>query len=129
ICIQGRQEAVGCDHLLNSNKVIDRCGVCGGKADSCIDETADFTEQIANAGESALIKKIPPGTTYAHFRKRSGATSNVIGIQDVYENYLINVPDVFTTTITYAGATIFYKHTKARYQDILEISGQTTETL
>ena len=52
-----------------------------------------------------------------------------IGIQDVYGNYLINVPDVFTTTITYAGATIFYKHTKARYQDILEISGQTTETL
>ena len=39
---------MGCDHLLNSNKVIDRCGVCGGKADSCIDETADFTEQIAS---------------------------------------------------------------------------------
>lgn len=52
-----------------------------------------------------------------------------IGIQDVYGNYLINVPDVFTTTITYAGATIFYKHTKARYQDILEIRGPTTETL
>ena len=52
-----------------------------------------------------------------------------IGIQDVYGNYLINVPDVFTTTITYAGATIFYKHTKARYQDILEIRGPTTGTL
>ena len=52
-----------------------------------------------------------------------------IGIQDVYGNYLINVPDVFTTTIIYAGATIFYKHTKARYQDILEIRGPTTETL
>ena len=34
---------------------------------------------FADAGESALIKKLPPGTAYAHFRKRSGATSNVIG--------------------------------------------------
>ena len=34
---------------------------------------------LTDAGESALIKKLPPGTTYAHFRKRSGATANVIG--------------------------------------------------
>ena len=34
---------------------------------------------LTDAGESALIKKLPPGTAYAHFRKRSGATANVIG--------------------------------------------------
>ena len=34
---------------------------------------------LTDAGESALIKKLPPGTTYAHIRKRSGATANVIG--------------------------------------------------
>lgn len=34
---------------------------------------------LTDAGESALIKKLPPDTTYAHFRKRSGATANVIG--------------------------------------------------
>ena len=34
---------------------------------------------LTDAGKSALIKKLPPGTTYAHFGKRSGATANVIG--------------------------------------------------
>ena len=34
---------------------------------------------FTDAGESALIKKLPPGTAYSHFRKRSGTTSNVIG--------------------------------------------------
>ena len=38
-----------------------------------------FIYLFTDAGESALIKKLPPGSTYAHFRKKSADTSNVIG--------------------------------------------------
>ena len=38
---------------------------------------------FTDAGESALIKKLPPGTAYSHFRKRSGTTSNVIGKNEI----------------------------------------------
>ena len=41
-------KAVGCDHLLHSRKEIDRCGVCGGKADTCIDESGSFTGKIVS---------------------------------------------------------------------------------
>ena len=37
---------VGCDHLMYSRKKFDRCGKCGGKADSCKDEMGSFTEKI-----------------------------------------------------------------------------------
>ena len=47
----------------------------------------------------------------------------------MYGNYLINVPYVYTKTISYGGAKIVYKHPKDRYRDVLEISGSTTETL
>ena len=41
-------QLVGCDHFLHSRKLIDRCGVCGGKADTCLDETGSFTAKIAS---------------------------------------------------------------------------------
>lgn len=52
-----------------------------------------------------------------------------LGIQDVYGNYLINVPYVYSKTITYAGAKIIYKHQSMRYKDVLEIRGPTNEAL
>ena len=53
----------------------------------------------------------------------------VSGIQDVYGNYLINVPHTYSKKIKYAGATITYKHDGLQYRDSLEIRGPTTETL
>ena len=28
-------QRVGCDHILDSNALVDRCGICGGNGDSC----------------------------------------------------------------------------------------------
>ncbi|XP_020601543.1 neurogenic locus notch homolog protein 1-like isoform X6 [Orbicella faveolata] len=129
VCIKGKPEVVGCDHLLHSRKIADRCGVCDGKADSCTYEISSFTGKIANTRESALITELPPGTSYAYFEKRARKTYNVIGIQDVYGKYLINVPYVYSKTITYAGAKIIYKHQSTKYKDVLEIRGPTNEAL
>ncbi|RMX48625.1 hypothetical protein pdam_00008003 [Pocillopora damicornis] len=125
VCIKGTR----CDHLMYSRKKFDRCGKCGGKADSCKDEMGSFTEKIKHVNESAVIKKLPPGTVYAYFRKKISKSYNVLGIQDVYGNYLINVPHTYSKTIKYAGATITYKHDGMQYRDSLEIRGPTTETL
>ena len=34
--------------MLYSGKVVDRCGKCGGKADTCVDEMERFTDKIAS---------------------------------------------------------------------------------
>nr|XP_047134428.1 uncharacterized protein LOC100208687 isoform X2 [Hydra vulgaris] len=34
-CIHGKCNAVGCDMLLGSNSIIDRCGICGGDGNLC----------------------------------------------------------------------------------------------
>ena len=44
---------------MHSRKKIDRCGKCGGKADSCIDEKSSFIEKIAGKRK----KKKKPGLT------------------------------------------------------------------
>lgn len=35
---------VGCDGILNSGKVKDRCGVCDGNGDSCILVNSSYTK-------------------------------------------------------------------------------------
>lgn len=47
----------------------------------------------------------------------------------MYGNYLINVPYVYSKTITYAGAKIIYKHQNVKYKDVLQIRGPTNEAL
>ena len=47
----------------------------------------------------------------------------------MYGKYLINVPNVYSKTITYAGAKIIYKHQNLKYKDVLEIRGPTNEAL
>ena len=38
-----RFQPVGCDHVLNSDKMIDRCGKCGGDGDTCFIVSSNYT--------------------------------------------------------------------------------------
>ena len=35
VCLAGSCRALGCDLVIGSGRVVDRCGVCGGRGDSC----------------------------------------------------------------------------------------------
>eukprot|EP00118_Oscarella_pearsei_P025899 m.308995 g.308995 ORF g.308995 m.308995 type:complete len:1646 (+) comp45241_c0_seq1:82-5019(+) len=35
VCLAGQCRPAGCDHILGSDMKLDRCGVCGGRGDSC----------------------------------------------------------------------------------------------
>lgn len=35
ICVQGQCIKAGCDHIIGSNRKLDKCGVCGGDGTSC----------------------------------------------------------------------------------------------
>lgn len=35
ICVRGQCVKAGCDHVVDSPRKLDKCGVCGGKGNSC----------------------------------------------------------------------------------------------
>ena len=35
VCLAGSCRALGCDLVIGSGRAVDRCGVCGGRGDSC----------------------------------------------------------------------------------------------
>lgn len=43
VCVRGQCVKAGCDHVVNSLKKLDKCGVCGGKGTTCRKVSGSFT--------------------------------------------------------------------------------------
>ncbi|XP_038606171.1 thrombospondin type-1 domain-containing protein 4 [Tachyglossus aculeatus] len=83
ICVAGQCKSVGCDDFLGSDKVMDKCGVCGGDNTGCQVVSGVFKHTLASLGYHRIVE-IPQGATkinvtemhksnnYLALRSRSG---------------------------------------------------------
>ncbi|GIY24194.1 a disintegrin and metalloproteinase with thrombospondin motifs 9 [Caerostris extrusa] len=98
ICVNGKCEIAGCDHILNSKVSLDRCGVCGGSNNTCYHN----------------VVMIPPGASNLRVTQRSpdgSVDDNYIALKDPAEKYILNgdfMISMFPKTLAYHGITIDY---------------------
>ncbi|XP_015199263.2 thrombospondin type-1 domain-containing protein 4 [Lepisosteus oculatus] len=83
VCVAGQCKSLGCDELLGSDKVMDKCGVCGGDNTACEVVSGVFKHSLMNIGYHKIVE-IPVGATkinitemiksrnYLALRSRSG---------------------------------------------------------
>ncbi|XP_032325104.1 LOW QUALITY PROTEIN: thrombospondin type-1 domain-containing protein 4 [Camelus ferus] len=83
ICVSGQCKSVGCDDYLGSDKVVDKCGVCGGDNTGCQVVSGVFKHALTSLGYHRVVE-IPQGATkinitemhksnnYLALRSRSG---------------------------------------------------------
>uniref|UniRef100_A0A4W3IAN0 Thrombospondin type 1 domain containing 4 n=1 Tax=Callorhinchus milii TaxID=7868 RepID=A0A4W3IAN0_CALMI len=57
-----KSENVGCDEYLGSDKVVDKCGMCGGDNTSCKVVSGIFKDSLSSVGYHKIIE-IPEGAT------------------------------------------------------------------
>ncbi|KAL7393955.1 hypothetical protein ABVT39_018297 [Epinephelus coioides] len=69
VCVEGRCLTEGCDGILGSGSVIDKCGVCGGKESSCRKVTGSFQNVTVPLGYYKILD-IPPGATFINITER-----------------------------------------------------------
>ncbi|XP_056099929.1 thrombospondin type-1 domain-containing protein 4-like [Rhinichthys klamathensis goyatoka] len=62
VCVAGKCQSAGCDDLLGSGKVPDKCGVCGGDNSACKLVSGLFQHSLAKVGYHKIVE-IPPGAT------------------------------------------------------------------
>ncbi|CAH1779016.1 unnamed protein product [Owenia fusiformis] len=60
VCVDGLCMEVGCDNVVKSKAVIDRCGVCGGNGTDCDIINGTFTDQPKQYDYHEIVK-IPKG--------------------------------------------------------------------
>ncbi|XP_043934504.1 thrombospondin type-1 domain-containing protein 4 [Protopterus annectens] len=80
---QTRGKSIGCDNLIGSDKVTDKCGICGGDNTACKVVSGVFKHPFSNIGYHKIVE-IPKGATkinitemlksknYLALRSRSG---------------------------------------------------------
>ncbi|KAM5185809.1 A disintegrin and metalloproteinase with thrombospondin motifs 8 [Callospermophilus lateralis] len=68
ICIRGQCVKAGCDHVVDSPRKLDKCGVCGGKGNSCRKVSGSFTPSSYGYND---IVTIPAGATNIDVKQRS----------------------------------------------------------
>ncbi|XP_072012833.1 A disintegrin and metalloproteinase with thrombospondin motifs 8 [Engystomops pustulosus] len=68
VCVQGQCFKAGCDHILNSTKKLDKCGVCGGDGSSCRKITGSISK--IKYGYTDIVT-IPAGATSIDVKQRS----------------------------------------------------------
>ncbi|XP_021098467.1 A disintegrin and metalloproteinase with thrombospondin motifs 8 isoform X2 [Heterocephalus glaber] len=68
ICVRGQCVKAGCDHVVDSPKKLDRCGVCGGTGSTCRKISGFFTP--TRYGYNDIIT-IPAGATNIDVKQRS----------------------------------------------------------
>ncbi|XP_041442688.1 thrombospondin type-1 domain-containing protein 4 isoform X1 [Xenopus laevis] len=83
ICVSGQCKNIGCDDYLGSDKVLDKCGVCGGDNTACKVVSGVFKHVLTKVGYHKVVE-IPEGATkinvtemtksnnYLALRSRSG---------------------------------------------------------
>lgn len=59
-CIEGQCTKVGCDGVIGSNAVVDRCGVCNGDGSTCSPGTK--TEDVTKLNTTSTKKAVTPGS-------------------------------------------------------------------
>lgn len=67
----------GCDGVLGSGSVIDKCGVCGGRDTSCRKVAGSFQNVTVPLGYHKILD-IPPGATFINITERR-ASPNYLG--------------------------------------------------
>uniref|UniRef100_A0A3B5B0X4 ADAM metallopeptidase with thrombospondin type 1 motif 3 n=1 Tax=Stegastes partitus TaxID=144197 RepID=A0A3B5B0X4_9TELE len=89
ICVRGECVKVGCDREIGSNKVEDKCGVCGGDNSHCRTVKGTFTRTPKKAGYLKMFL-IPPGSRHVIIQEHE-ASPQILAIKNqATGHYILN---------------------------------------
>ncbi|TSL82598.1 ADAMTS-like protein 4 [Bagarius yarrelli] len=88
VCVGGQCLSEGCDGVLGSGMVRDRCGVCGGSEGSCVRVAGSFLNSSVPLGYHKILD-IPAGATAINITERS-ASPNYIALRSGTGQSIVN---------------------------------------
>ncbi|KAG1925972.1 thrombospondin type-1 domain-containing protein [Pimephales promelas] len=125
VCVGGRCLSDGCDGVLGSGLVRDRCGVCGGGDGTCERITGSFLNTSFPLGYHKILD-IPPGATAINITERR-ASPNYLALRSgtgqsvVNGRWAVDPPGEYQA----GGTTFLYSRPKAGPHEQGEERGET----
>ncbi|XP_075903170.1 A disintegrin and metalloproteinase with thrombospondin motifs 3 isoform X2 [Nelusetta ayraudi] len=89
ICVRGECVKVGCDREIGSNKVEDKCGVCGGDNSHCRTVKGTFTRTPKKPGYLKMFL-IPPGARHVTIQEHEASPQLLAIKNQATGHYILN---------------------------------------
>lgn len=135
VCVEGRCLTEGCDGVLGSSAVIDKCGVCGGRDTSCRKVTGSFQNVTVPLGYHKILD-IPPRATFINITERRASPNYLAmrtgtGVSVVNGRWVVDPPGEYQA----GGTTFTYIRPRAQSEgeeekgESLKAKGPTTTQL
>ncbi|XP_031709035.1 thrombospondin type-1 domain-containing protein 4 isoform X1 [Anarrhichthys ocellatus] len=135
VCVEGQCLTEGCDGVLGSSSVIDKCGVCGGRESSCRKVTGSLQNVTVPLGYHKILD-IPPGATFIDITERRASPNYLAmrsgtGASVVNGRWAVDPPGEYQA----GGTTFTYTRPRAQAEgeeekgESLRAPGPTTTQL
>ncbi|XP_038140219.1 thrombospondin type-1 domain-containing protein 4 [Cyprinodon tularosa] len=114
VCVEGQCLTEGCDGVLGSSAIIDKCGVCGGRNSSCKKVTGSFHNVTVPLGYHKILD-IPPRATFINIAERR-ASPNYLALRSgtgasvVNGRWAVDPPGEYKA----GGTTFIYSRPRAQ---------------
>ncbi|KAK2556766.1 A disintegrin and metalloproteinase with thrombospondin motifs 6 [Acropora cervicornis] len=130
VCVEGKCNKVGCDWQFGSEKVYDRCLLCGGNGSLCALTEATYTKNYRvwgpDNGDTMVI--IPKGATNIEIREKANTINFLTVVSNQTGQYYVRVT-ARSGTYYGAGTTISYSQGGPSDPEKISIRGPTNEAL
>jgi len=130
VCVEGKCNKVGCDWQFGSEKVYDRCLLCGGNGSLCALTEATYTKNYRvygpDNGDTMVI--IPKGATNIEIREKANTRNYLTVVSNQTGQYYVRVT-ASSGTYYGAGTTISYSQGRPGDPEKISIRGPTNEAL
>ncbi|NXD22452.1 THSD4 protein, partial [Spelaeornis formosus] len=121
VCVAGLCQSIGCDDYLGSDKVIDKCGICGGDNTACKVVSGVFKHTLTNLGYHKIVE-IPEGATKINITEMS-KSNNYLALRSRSGRSIINGNWAIDRPGRYEGAGTLF--TYRRPNEISSTAGES----
>jgi len=131
LCINGKCQPLGCDKVLGSSKVFDRCGVCDADGTSCIGKRFTYKgSPNPMKGHYQPIGFLPSGARNIQIREMSGF-KNYLAMMTTGGKDLLNMDfRIKPRSFSFVGAGTRFKYTRdALKKERITAQGPLTENV
>ncbi|XP_078588729.1 thrombospondin type-1 domain-containing protein 4-like isoform X2 [Branchiostoma floridae x Branchiostoma japonicum] len=124
---------VGCDGILGSQAMLDKCGVCGGDNSACQVVSGMFTRRHLPVGYNPLMR-IPAGARHINITELAHS-KNYIALKNTKSKFYLNGKWEIDSPGTFKGAGTTFQYTRStphqrnRAGQTLLATGPTNEDL
>ncbi|TSO15258.1 A disintegrin and metalloproteinase with thrombospondin motifs 2 [Bagarius yarrelli] len=121
VCVYGECEKMGCENVVGSPVLEDKCGVCGGDGTRCKTHRFNFT--FTDKKGVIKVLEIPRGARHLLIQELNG-TSNILAVKNkATEDFFLNSHGDYPETRSVIEKGLEWQYENKNYKDTIQTDG------